>query len=326
VPNDGAGDKVMYDTLNYANRILLPSPRGSRAAANSGSTRGQVSARGITLKEMLPLTVEELKDMRDVGSMSEPQRQAAVARAITQTLMDFERTWDFYFAQWLTGGALTTSVNACPGVATGTVYLHYGNMAIDSTVAVDLGMDADNIIGNVSASWATSTTDILGDLETQSRVIGRKTGVRARHVIMNATTFQYVLENDAFMGSEYIKAEYARTGGVGDAFGFTWDIIDDTVSDAADLFNGGAGALQPMIPNNCVILTGKDNTACGRALVECEPDDNQAPAGFKGFYPFTDEEAEHPHNIKPGATETAIPMVKVPNSQVVFKDVTDTTP
>jgi hypothetical protein len=262
--------------------------------------------------------------MRDVGSMTEANRAAVVGRALRQILLDHERTWDFWQAQWLTAGGLTTSANACPGTPNGTVYVHYDSMAMDSAQGVDLGMDAENIPATVAADWSDPDTDIFAILDEYQELIARKTGVMARNVLLNSTTFGYIRSSNKVLGSEVAKAEIYRTGSLGTPYGYTFDIIPDGVVDAADIFNGGAGAFVKLWPDNVVTLCSDDNVASGRGLVECKADDTRAQPDQRGFFPFSDEEQEHPKNIKPGATETCIPMLKVPNSQVVFVDVTAT--
>jgi len=319
----GAGVTVSYDVLEYQNRLMPWVPRGGPAPAKSGATRTSVTLEGITLKAMLPLSAEELKDMRDVGTRARAQRENAVARAVRQLRLDMERTWEFLRAQWLTGGALVDSSNAVPGAADGTVYLRPDAHAIDSPLSVSLGLSATHINATVAASWATAATDIKANLDTARSLIAADTGIDANRVVLNRTTMGYIDHNNDAMASDYAKNELARQGTLRTLWDYEFDVMDDAFPISTDLFNDTAGT-QKLIPDGVVIVTTADNNVAGRAMLECEAVDAKAPSGQKGVFFWTDEQGEHPHAPRPGVEWSGAPMIQNTDSLYIFTDVTAT--
>ena len=324
-PSPGPGDTVTYDVQEYQNYVLVPTDRSAGAEPGEGPLRTKVSVAGLAFKHAVPLNSAAIADERAVGSMTQTDRQAYVADRLVQLRNRFLETWDFYRAQWLTAGGLTTSANVVPGASDGNIYIRAKGMAKTTALAVDLGFLATHVLGSVAASWATNTTDIIADLDTARELCVTDGGADANLVLLNHHTMQYLWDNNLVMASEWAKAELARTGQLTDFRGYNFQVINDSVTVTADRFNIGANARQKLIPNNCVVLMPTSNADGGRAYYECECVDPRASL-LKGLGVYTDVEPKTPQNAELSAEHTGAPVIKNTDSMVVFKDVTDTTP
>lgn len=323
LPNPKAGNSVNYEVVDMGRRHAPIVARGDRAPARPAPTRTRVSYEGVTVKGQLPLDPEIQKDMLNPGSMDEVSREKHVSLAIRALRLDFERTWEFLRAQWMTGGALVASDGSVPGGGDGTIYMPFEGVATDSPLSISMGMLATHIDATVAVSWATSTTNVLGDLEAASALLSADGSVVADTVILNSTTMKYLRGNDDVVASNDAKGELFRKGKLEDFWGFHFDIIDDVFPITTDMFNDTAGT-QKLIPNNVVIVTSSNNDACGRGMLECEAVDTRAGAGQRGLFSWTDEDGEHPHAISPGSEWTGGPIWENVDGLYVFTDVTAT--
>lgn len=65
------------------------------------------------------------------------------------------------------------------------------------TLEADFGLPAGNIV-DASASWATTTTDILGDMLTWQEYMIDTYGIAPAEMLMSTKSFNYFLVNDSF--------------------------------------------------------------------------------------------------------------------------------
>lgn len=74
-----------------------------------------------------------------------------------------------------------------------------GTVAYDSngqSVEYDYGVPAENKV-TVTTSWSDPTADIIGDINTNLDLIEDATGVRPTRGVVNKTTWQWILKNNA---------------------------------------------------------------------------------------------------------------------------------
>jgi hypothetical protein len=319
---------VAYDILTFDRALGHLVPYGSKAPVANAPAQSRVVYEPPTIKDKIPLDIEFMKSVRDVGSLN-PNQAAYVARMIRQVRMGLDYRLEWLRAQWLTAGALLTSAGVAPSTATfGTVYLDYAAALNSAPMAVSLGFTASHLDSVVGASWATAGTDIKGDLDAARTQISLDSGLDASRVILNSTTMKYIYGNTAAQKSDWFNDQLTRYGRITELWGYTFDIVDNYLPFSAETMatDTGAVGLFKSIPNNVVVLTVPEsqNDAAGRSFVEIAPDDAQAPEGARGFYPFVDGDWQHPHVPEVGYTFTGGPTLMTPDSTYVFDDVTST--
>ena len=327
----GPSNAISYDILDYQKAMSNLVAYGSPAPSGKMPSRATVNYQAVTTKEKLDLPVELLRNIREPGTVATVNAQAQIARAILQTRMNIERRVEFLCAQWLTAGALLSSAGVFPNNAevsgTGTAYLDIPTLANTTPLSVNLYYTSTHLDGAVAASWATTTTDIKGDLDAGKRIIIRDSGVQGPFVVIcNSTTFGYVLKNDYVQNSVTAANQIVDAGTLERVWGYTWDVIDAELPFNTETMATDTGGVlsTPAIPDNMVILTTSNNVAAGRVLRECAPDDQRASAQDRGIYAFSDEAAEHPHDISAGYTYTFGLEYGNPDASYIFADVTST--
>jgi hypothetical protein len=319
---------VAYDILTFDRALGHLVPYGAKAPVAATPTQNRVVYEPPTIKDKIPLDLDFMKSVRDLGSLA-PNQANYVARMIRQVRMGLEYRLEWLRAQWLTAGALLTSAGVAPSTSGfGTVYLDYAAAANNSPMSVSLGFTASHLDSIVGASWATAGTDIKGDLDAARAQVALDSGLDATRVILNSTTMKYIYGNTAAQLSDWFKDQVAKTGRVTEMWGYTFDIVDTYLPFSSDTMatDTGAAGLFKSIPDKCVVLTVPEaqNELAGRSFVEVAPDDALAPEGVRGFYPFTDGDWQHPHVPEVGYTFTGGPTLVTPDSTYVFDDVTST--
>jgi len=322
VPNPADTDVIMYDVLEYTSRLARLAARYGRPNTGQMPVRSTVTYKGVTVKELIRIP-PELMDARALGSLSESAREQIVAQALQSVRMALDRRLEWLRAQWLTAGALLNSDGAVPNTSLGTAYIDYPGTENSTPIAVDLGWSASHIATTVSASWATSSTDIRSDLQDAAHIVERDTGVYPRTVLLNSNTMNYILDNDNVTNTDEAKAEIFRNGTIRNLWGFEFVVYDATWAIDTITMNDSAGT-EYFIPDDLVVLLDRNNTVAGRKIVECKPDDLEAPVGHRGVYIWQDQQEEHPHLLSQGITWTGGPIVAVPDTMFVFYDVTAT--
>lgn len=326
-PNPIVGPTVQYDIVTMRNQLARFVAREAPAPRMEGPTRNLVVYEALTLKESLKLP-PEFVDIRRAGSISESGREAEVARAIRQIRLDFDRRIAWLEAQWLTFGALLSSAGVVPNTAAsinGTVYLDYSSSKSANPMSVNLQIDSDHCDLAVAASWATTTTDIRGDIDAARIIVEQDSGVSPRLVLLNSNTMNYILKNDDAQLSVEFNNEVNRLGSMNEfrLWGYTFRPINDQWTMDADTMASGTSTAY-YIPNNLVILMPEDADLAGRSLLECSPSDWNAPPEARGLYAFEDEEERHPHGSIPGLEWTGGPALLQPDAHYVFTNVTQT--
>jgi len=330
---NGPGTIIKYEVLTYRDGMARMVARDARAPRSRMPTRAQVMYEAPTFKESIILPPSVLKDIRAPGTLSQSQKDAAVARATRQTrkLMETRREW--LAAQWLTGGALLSATAMVGDAADGNIY-------VDSDAAspgfplgpIDMGLLPTHIAATtpVSAtSWADPTANVKGDLDAAAMVLERDGNVSQSDIVvlMNNVGMQYITANDdiqaQIVADPDLPSQYTRTGAINRVWGYEiqeynhqWPVVD-TMNPTNTL------AMVNYIPDNVVIVTTRSNVDAGREMVGVEPSDLNAPSGARGYFAWTDEEQEHPHELKPGIEYNGGPVETNPDTHYILADVTN---
>lgn len=324
VPSVLPGSMIAYDVYTYNQGMADLVARAAPAPRKRMPVRTRVSFDAITLKQAIEPDIITLLDSTAPGSLTEPGRDRLIANAVRQIRMNHDRRLEWLRAQWLTGGALLTSAGLSPQVPSGTIYLDYSSVALGTPLSVSAGFSTSHIDTAVGASWATAGTNVKADLDAARAANLLDGGVDTNLVIMNSTTMAYVLANTAAIQSEAAKAQVWQYGTIRNMWGYEfltydakWKIDSDTMADTA-------GEMDFYIPTNVVIITSRDNAACGRELIECAPSDQKADPGMRGVYAWEDELQVHPHTKEYGLEWTGCPVIKNPDSTYIYTNITQT--
>ena len=326
LPNLENGVNVKYDVYEYQRGLGHLVGRNSPPDRRDMPKRSTVNYEAVTMKDAVEIP-PALKDYRGVGQQGTRTRQDGVTRATRQLRSYHDTRREWLRAQWLTGGALLSDAGAVPGDADGVVYLDHGARAASNPIPVTLGIDDDHINATVpnGTSWANSTANIRNDLQHAAQLLEEDAGVDRGDivVIMNETAMEYLMTNLDVVNnaSEELKRQREKFGRLAELWGFEfmeyntrWQIDTETMNDAA--------GMEYYIPDNVVVVTTRNNEAAGRAMLECSPSDENAPAGARGAYAWTDQDEVHPHAVAPGVEWNGGPMLGITDSVKIFKDVT----
>ena len=120
---------------------------------------------------------------------------------------------------------------------TGSLTLTVGGVA----QTIDYGIPSGNK-PTAGVSWATSTTDIIGDLTTWKRLIVKATGMTPRWAVCNQTVMNYLMKNDhakELMGQTATGIQIAENGYITHFHGLNWIVLDHHFAAAGspDSFN-----------------------------------------------------------------------------------------
>lgn len=324
-PNPVDGPVIQYDVYEHSQRLAHNVPRYGVPPKSQLSATTKVTYEAITIKDALPIP-PQYKDMRAWGSSTETRtKDAVIARAVREmrAALDLRREW--LRAQWLTGGALLSSTGLpYNGDSPGTVYIDVQANGPSNPIAVNLGFNTALLNTVVTNSWAVATTNIQADLNAARELVQAYSGVDANVVILNANTMKYILTNTYVRDTDELKTQIAKYGTLRELWGFKFVVYNRMWPRNTESMVDSGAAMGYFIPNNLVIVTSDDNLACGRAEIECSPSDTNAPQGHRGLYAWTDTEPYHPHAFEPGVEWTGGPMIGIPNSQMIYYDVTNT--
>jgi len=108
----------------------------------------------------------------------------------------------------------------------------------DVRVSVDYSFDSDHE-ASVSATWATTTTDIPSDINTWKRLIAQDSGYTPGIVLTSSKTREYLLSNDNvkdLMGEGTVKEQMGLEGDIGRFMGLTWIFYDAGYKTTAGTF------------------------------------------------------------------------------------------
>lgn len=323
-PNTTFGAAIQYDVYEFNKGLAPLVGRFSEAPRGKYPVRTRVAVDGITMKEALEPELASVLDGVAPGSLTDSNREAAVANALRQLRLRFDRRIEWLCAQWMTGGACLSSTGTGSPEPSGTIYLDWGSMAGTAPLSFSPGFSSTHIDAGASANWSTATTDIKGDLDTGRQLILRDSGVDAWDVLMNSNTYKYLVNNTFAQKSLVKNDQVAATGYIQSIWGYNIHVYDGGWYGSTDTMSAGDGTFYYYVPDNVVVIFSADNVASGRYLLECSPSDAEAPAGHRGIYGWADKAVVHPHATTYGLEWTGLPVIMNPDSVYIYTKVTDT--
>jgi len=221
--------------------------------------------------------------------------------------------------------------------ALGAIYFDSdGNLLPSSsgaTYTVDMGIPAANknqIGGIIGASWATSTTDIAGDIQAIKRKALQTTGYPLRYAIYGLNVLNYLLGNDTIKELIPRSAAYnesALAGAIKNGFmGLDW--IDGSNA----FFVDSSGSVQQLVGDDTVIFLPEPSPDWYELIegsvpipssINVSSDATTALRNITEVYGMFSYATvkDDPTGIKQVAGDTFLPVIKVP-SAVFIADVT----
>jgi hypothetical protein len=329
-PNPTFGPHVMYEVYEFTRGMAPLVPRFGQAPRTKLPVRTRVNLEAFTLKESFSPELCSLLDGTAPGSLSDSAKEKLIADGVLQLRLRNERRLEWLRAQMFTAGLLMTSggvpIGTVPDPPTGIAYFDLlSQLNKANPFGITLGWTSTHYAARATASWATASTDIKKEIDTARVTIMRDSGVDARDLMMNSTTYGYLTNNTAALTSLYFADQVVRTGMVGQMWGYNIHLNDAIYFEDEGSMTATATTAYSMIPSKMVVLYSANNAVSGRATVECNPSDLRADQGSRGLYAWRDEQTEHPHEVSYGLEWTGIPVIMNPDSMWVWGDVTDTT-
>jgi hypothetical protein len=325
LPNTAQGAHLMWDVYEYSRGMAPLVGRFAPAPRTNMPVRSRVAVDAITMKESLEPDLATMLDGTAPGTLTGPAREAAIAAALVQIYNRQANRLEWLTAQWLTGGACLSSAGVAVVEPSGTIYLDYGQVTNSGPLAISSGLSATHVDAGVTASWKTAGTDIFADLESARVTILQDSGVDATTVLMNSKTYRATFgKNTAAIQAETTKSQIAQYGYMRELWGWTIQLYDGIWFPETDTTAETASTAHQLIPDDVAIILSPDNARSGRALVECNPSDADAPAGHRGVYGWQDKAVEHPHNTTYGVEWTGLPVFMNPDSMYIYTNIADT--
>ena len=230
------GIKASWDILENS-RTTAPF-RGFNSPAKSRKLRVRETKDSTVLLQALSVPIDEsvMAWARQPGGAE--SFEAAVAGEQKNLVDEVDRTKEWMVWQALSTGALSVAQE-------------------DVKMSLSYGIPSNNQF-SASATWATSTTDIVGDLNSWKIAIQKESGVTATDVWMNPTTMGYLLTNDYvkdFLGDLY-KTQIAQSGRVMKLLEMNLHVVNGNYD------TDGAGTIGHVLADNKVVVT------CGTGFTE----------------------------------------------------------
>mgnify|MGYP001255402276 CR=1 FL=1 len=186
----------------------------------------------------------------------------------------------------------------------------------DVKFSVDYGLKTSHK-PTASVSWATSSTDVIGDIRAWKALISADCGYTPTDAYCNETVMECLLANDdvaGFLGEGVLREQVAENGYITRFMGLDWHVYDAGYVDAA-------GDFQKFIPDDRLFIVA--GTAPFASMLSGT---QEIPAGFShtrrvtGKFAYSAVET-NPPGVRLYIGENFLPVIYIPDA-VVAADVT----
>ncbi len=194
-----------------------------------------------------------------------------------------------------------------------------GSLAVDQSdvkFTVDYGLKSSHK-PTAAVSWATSTTDVIGDIKAWKALVAQDAGYMPTAAYCNESVMEYLMKNDdvaGLLGEGSLKEQVAESGYITRFMGLDWHVYDDGYID-------GAGDFQKFIDDDRLYLVAE--WAPFGALLSGS---QEIPAGFSetrrvhGKFSYSAVET-NPPGVRLFVGENFLPVIYIPDA-IVTADVT----
>jgi len=194
----------------------------------------------------------------------------------------------------------------------GTLSVNQG----DVKFTVDYGLRATHK-PTASASWATASTDVIGDIRAWKALIAADSGYAASDAYCNESVMDYLMGNDdveAFLGEGSLREQVAESGYITRFMGLNWHVYDAGYVD-------GSGTFQKFVGDDKLFVV-----AAGAPFGAHLSGSQEIPAGFSatrrvyGKFAYSAVES-NPPGVRIFVGENFLPVIYIPDA-IVAADVT----
>jgi hypothetical protein len=306
-----------YDVFNRTRELATASTPGTQNTNIKPQKVGDVRFTIPRSAEQMPLTHEQLVNRRQTGSA------VTVVDAMGANYIDRQK-------QYMMMRVANMIEFQCAAMMRGSYTfdqegdeLRQGFTGGGTTIEFQIPANNKNQLnGIIGTSWATTSTDIPGDVMAVNQACNDLTGMGVEHAVLNSNTWQYVINNlkiQAQAGTSNTPFQsYTRTGP--GAFSATlraipwlqWHVVDYSLS----IWNGSALADTRLIADDQVTFFPQpDSSWCqylnGGEVVTEGPRGN---AAFRhGFYAYG-YESWNPSGWNLCTTHNGIPCLYIPGA------------
>jgi len=300
--NTEEGPSVNWDVLEMGRGIAKINTREGEPNQVKPPTRANITATGLNISEGIRIPPSILNDLRAPGELRVANGEQWVGWNILELRQRKEKRLELLKAQLMGQNASN------PG------YLQFRRPGLSTDTTVSLGFAAGHLA--IGSAWSTSSTDIIADIQAAKLKNIQDSGVKSDAMWLTSTVMGYIINNDqvnAFL-SDIAKDEIRTTGRIKELCELEL-ILVDAQYDATD-----AGSMTNYWPTNGVVIGPKTST--NRQIIECSPVSIHAPAGSRGMFLMTRDEA----GIKGGKIIeyewTGLPVYITPDEIMSDVDVT----
>ncbi len=286
-----------YDVIKGSRQVATYNVPNSEANIVKPLKVGKVSFDFLYTREKKVLEPTTLHWLRTPGTLAQKNAERAVTREMRDLDGRNERLVEYSIWQAVSG-TLTVDTERLQ-------------------VTIDMKLSGTHK-PTASASWGTSNTDIISDVQTWKRVIREDSLARATRVYLNSKTMEMLVKNDGIkeLMSEGMKARFLTDGVIPNLLGMDWIVNDEVYhSDESE-------TIAYYVPDDKILMVAPQN-ADGSSpfnLLDGPSADDDAPAGTIGKFAKTWKEPD-PSARQILVERTWFPAIKYPDN-LLYADVT----
>jgi len=285
------GDTAEWDVYKRGRGIAEANVRDGKSKDRALEAVDHKTATCIVLFDNKKLPGDFLNNLRALGSKEREARSHITREA--KALTDLHRrTGDYYRALALTG-VLTID-------------------QADVKLSIDYGMSSSHQ-PEVSASWGTASTDIIGDIKTWMDLIQQDAGLKATRAYMNTTVMQYLMKNTAvqkFLGTNAYMEMVGKEGRITRLCGL--DLYEDNRG-----YLDSSGTFTKFIADDRFIITPEPGewarTQRGTTMVPTDDGKNLTEVRCPAAWVLIDGD---PPAIKLLEKDVVLPVLEIPDAVV----------
>lgn len=235
------------------------------------------------------------------GTVNQVDPNAHVLRESSNLNTILEKTKELSIWKMFSGTFASTDIQAA---AEGVIF------------SVDYGI-TNTHKPTAAVTWATSTTDIVGDVKTWKLLAQKDGGLPIIQAIVNSKTMGYMLNNTSvqnLLGQAAFREQVGKTGAINTFLGIEWKVYDD-------FYTNPAGTTTAFVPDDRLIML----PAITAEVAEVISGHSMVPSGDalskvigKYAYSYT---SKNPAGQSVVVGQKFLPVLKQPNA-VIYADVT----